>query len=59
MDGNREALGTRLRGFGRAVENGGTFHTFCEQQLTELLPKNSKNSEKATSQMLSAIEEIC
>ena len=30
MDDNREALGTRLRGFGRAVENGGTFHTFCE-----------------------------
>ena len=26
--------------FGRAVENGGTFHTFCEEELHELVPKN-------------------
>ena len=37
-DGNREALGTRL--LGRAVESGGTFQTFREEKVAELLPKN-------------------
>ena len=39
MDGNREALGTKLLCFGRAVENGGTFYTFYEEELHEIVPK--------------------
>lgn len=40
MDCNRKALGTRLRCVGKAVQNGGTFHTFCgAEKITQLLPK--------------------
>ena len=42
INGNREALGMRLCSFGRAVENGGTFHTFLEEEIAELLPKTSQ-----------------
>ena len=42
-DGNREALGTRLLCFGRAVESGETFQTFREEKVTKLLPKNIAN----------------
>ena len=44
MDGNREALGMRLRCFGREVQNGGTFYTFSEEEIAQLLLKNCKNS---------------
>ena len=32
MECNRKALGTRLRCVGKAVQNGGTFHSFCEAE---------------------------
>ena len=44
MDGNREALGMRFGCFGREVQNSGTFHTFCEEEISQLLLKNGKNS---------------
>ena len=60
MDGNQEALGTRLRCFGREVENGGTFHTFCEEEIAQLPLKNCKNSniKNTTRRMPSAIWRI-
>ena len=36
---NREALRTR-GSFGKAGENGGKFHTFCEEEIGGRLPKN-------------------
>jgi len=39
-NGNQEALGTKLPCFGKAVDNDETFHTFCEEEQAELLPKN-------------------
>ena len=50
--GNRDAPGKRLRFFGRAIENGGKFHTFCEEETADVLPTNSKNT---TRRMTSAI----
>ena len=41
-----------MRYFGRAVENGGKFQTFCEEETADVLPTNSKNT---TRQMTSAI----
>ena len=32
MDCNQNDLGTRLRCVGKAVQNGGTFHSFCEAE---------------------------
>ena len=60
MDGNQEALGTSLRCFSREVENGGTFHTFCEKEIAQLPLKNYKNSniKNTTRRMPSAIWRI-
>ena len=44
MGGNRGALGMRLRCFGREVQNGGTFHTFCEKEISQLLLKNCRTA---------------
>ena len=41
-DGNRDALRTRLRYlscFGKVGENAGKFHTFCEEEIAEILPQ--------------------
>ena len=45
---NREALGTRLRrlSFVKAGKNGGKFHALCEEEMTELLPKNIARTAK-------------
>ena len=45
---NREALGTRLRrlSFVTAGKNGGKFHTLCEEEMAELLPKNTARTAK-------------
>lgn len=46
---NREALGTRLRPlscFVKAGKNGGKFHTLCEEEMAELLPKNIARTAK-------------
>ena len=45
---NREALGTRLRrlSFVIAGKNGGKFHTLCEEEKAELLPKNTARTAK-------------
>ena len=32
----------RLICFGRAMQNGGTFHSFFEEEIGKLLAKNSK-----------------
>ena len=52
MDFNREALETRLLCFGRAVQNGRTFHTFHTQRnsqtITNVPKKHRKNSKKTT-----------
>ena len=32
MDCNQNDLGTRLRCVGKAVQNGGTFHSFCDTE---------------------------
>ena len=32
----------RLTCFGRAMQNGGTFHSFFEEEIGKLLAKNSK-----------------
>ena len=37
MDFNREALETRLLCFGRAVQNGRTFHTFQTQRNSQTI----------------------
>ena len=39
---DREALEMRLTCFGRAMQNGGTFHSFFEEEIGKLLAKNSK-----------------
>ena len=49
LEDNREALGTRLRWFScfvKARENGGKFHTLCEEEMAELLPKNKARTAK-------------
>ena len=46
---NREALETRLRRlscFVKAGKNGGKFHTVCEEEMAELLPKNIARTAK-------------
>ena len=46
MDGNREALGTRvhwLSCFGRAGENDGKFHTFCKGKNSRTSLQNSSD----------------
>ena len=44
MDDNREAHRKRLRCFGKARQNGGSFHTFRVEEITELFPtKHLKN----------------
>ena len=53
MECNRKALGTRLRCVGKAVQNGGTFHTFCEaekntQPTTSNQCKNRRNTCRRT-----------
>ena len=50
-DGNREVLGrgcvsSVAKSFGRPGENGGTFYTFCEEEIAELLPKNMAKTAK-------------
>ena len=53
-------LGTRLRslsGFCRAGEYCRKFHTFCEEETAELLPKNRNNS-KNTSQGMTAATKL-
>lgn len=52
--GNRDARGKRLRFFGRAVENGGKSHTFCEDGTADVLTTNSENT---TRRITSAILE--
>ena len=42
---NREALGTRLYFFGRVIENGRKFKTFCEKEIAELLWKQSSRKD--------------
>ena len=48
-DGNRQAMGTRLRCFGRTRENinAGKFLTFYEE-IAELLPKDIERTAKTT-----------
>ena len=41
----------RLICFGRAMQNGGTFHSFFEEEIGKLLAKNSKNSKNTTQWM--------
>ena len=54
---NREAWGNRLRYFGRAVENGGKFQTFCEEETADVLPTNSKNTtQRLTSAILRMVD---
>ena len=36
---NREAMRTKVS-FGKAGENSGKLHTFCEEKIGERLPKN-------------------
>ena len=44
--------GQEVSFFFRDVENGGKFHKFCEEETADVLPTNSKNTNR---QMTSAI----
>ena len=62
MECNRKALGTRLRCVGKAVQNGGTFHTFCEAEKkypTYYLKSMQEQEEYMSTNDICYLENIC
>ena len=56
----RNALGTKLPCFGKAVDYGETFHTFFEEEKAELLPKHiAKIARKHSKDDTCYLKNIC